>query len=81
MRKCLLLLFVFFLSGSLSAVPKHSKTTKYPSYKGLVMAGYQGWFHQLGKGVMYPDENSVRIDMWPDVSEYEKTYPTGQKPG
>lgn len=28
---------------------------------------------------MYPDENSVRIDMWPDVSEYEKTYPTGQK--
>ena len=59
--------------------PKHSKTTKYPSYKGLVMAGYQGWFHQPGKGVMYPDGNSVRIDMWPDVSEYEKTYPTGQK--
>ena len=79
MRKCLLLLFVFFLSGSLSAVPKHSKTTKYPSYKGLVMAGYQGWFHQPGKGVMYPDENSIRIDMWPDVNEYEKTYPTGQK--
>ena len=43
------------------------------------MAWYQGWFHQPRKGVMYPDENSVRIDMWPDVSEYEKTYPTGQK--
>ena len=28
---------------------------------------------------MYPDENSIRIDMWPDVNEYEKTYPTGQK--
>ena len=28
---------------------------------------------------MFKDENSVRIDMWPDVSEYEKTYPTGLK--
>jgi hypothetical protein len=28
---------------------------------------------------MYPDEEKVRIDMWPDVSEYEKTYPTGLK--
>lgn len=37
--------------------------TKYPLYKGLVMAGYQGRFHQPGKGVMYPDENSVCIDM------------------
>lgn len=79
MRNCFLLLFFLFLFGSLSAAPRHSKNTKYPSYKGLVMAGYQGWFHQPGKGVMYPDENSVRIDMWPDVSEYEKTYPTGQK--
>ena len=79
MKKCFLLLLVFFLFGSLNAAPKHSKNTKYPSYKGLVMAGYQGWFHQPRKGVMYPDENSVRIDMWPDVSEYEKTYPTGQK--
>jgi hypothetical protein len=26
---------------------------------------------------MYPDPAKVRIDMWPDVSEYEKTYPTG----
>lgn len=79
MKKCFLLLLVFFLFASLNAAPKHSKNTKYPSYKGLVMAGYQGWFHQPRKGVMYPDENSVRIDMWPDVSEYEKTYPTGQK--
>ena len=79
MKKCFLLLLVFFLFGSLNAAPKYSKNTKYPSYKGLVMAGYQGWFHQPRKGVMYPDENSVRIDMWPDVSEYEKTYPTGQK--
>ena len=43
------------------------------------MAGYQGWFHNRDGGVMFKDENSVRIDMWPDVSEYEKTYPTGLK--
>ena len=26
------------------AGPKHSQETSYPSYKGLIMAGYQGWF-------------------------------------
>jgi len=61
------------------AQTKHSKTTNYPSYKGLIMAGYQGWFSVPDDGVMYPDETRVRIDMWPDVSEYEKTYPTGLK--
>jgi hypothetical protein len=58
---------------------KHSKNTLYPSYKGVVMAGYQGWFNAPSDGVLYPDETKVRIDMWPDVSEYEKTYPTGLK--
>ena len=58
---------------------KHAETTKYPSYKGLTMSGYQGWFKMPKDGVMYPDENRIRIDMWPDVSEYNKTYPTGMK--
>jgi len=58
---------------------KHSNVTKYPAYKGLVMAGYQGWFRTPKEGILYPDENKIRIDMWPDVSEYEKTYPTGLK--
>lgn len=64
---------------TLTAQTKHSKTTQYPSYKGLIMAGYQGWFGAPKDGVMYPDETKVRIDMWPDVSEYEVTYPTGLK--
>jgi hypothetical protein len=51
----------------------------YPDYKGLIMAGYQGWFRAPANGVMYPDDKQVRIDMWPDVSEYETTYPTGLK--
>ncbi|MDR2057075.1 MAG: GDSL-type esterase/lipase family protein [Dysgonamonadaceae bacterium] len=60
---------------------------KYDSYKGLVMAGYQGWFscpgdgadrgwyHYLGRdGSFRP--GSCKVDMWPDVSEYDKVYKT-----
>jgi len=43
------------------------------------MAGYQGWFKAPADGIMYPDEKQVRLDMWPDIGEYEKTYPTGLK--
>ena len=65
---------VGFTAGS-----RHAGKPVYPTYDGRVMAGYQGWFHNRSGGVMYPDEGSIRIDMWPDVSEYEKTYPTGLK--
>lgn len=70
---------LLFVTASLFASDKHSKVTKYNSYKGLVMAGYQGWFRLPKDKVMYPEESQVRMDMWPDVSEYEKTYPTGLK--
>ena len=60
-----------------SGQTKHNPKTAHPSYEGLVMAGYQGWFHNPDKGTMYPDESRTFIDMWPDVSEYENTYPTG----
>lgn len=81
MRLLLALLFSFLVSANSWAVSgnKHSKTTRYPSYKGLIMAGYQGWFRPSKDGIMYPDEKQVRIDMWPDLTEYEKTYPTGLK--
>jgi hypothetical protein len=59
---------------------------RYPSYEGLVMAGYQGWFNAPGdstgrhwhhyerRGVFAP--GSCEIDLWPDTREYAKTYPT-----
>lgn len=58
----------------------------YDSYKGLVMAGYQGWFnapddgagrgwyHYKGRDGFRP--GSASIDFWPEVGEYEKLYKT-----
>jgi hypothetical protein len=51
------------------------------------MCGYQGWFRAAGDPsnegwVHYSNQRgalgagSVNIDFWPDVSEYEKTYPS-----
>ena len=57
----------------------HAGNPAYPTYDGRVMAGYQGWFHNRQGGTMFRDPSNIRIDMWPDVSEYEKTYPTGLK--
>lgn len=53
----------------------------YKSYRGLVMAGYQGWhnaqgdganrgwYHYTRKGQFKP--GFTNVDLWPDVSEYE----------
>ncbi|MCM1036330.1 MAG: glycoside hydrolase family 71/99-like protein [Bacteroides sp.] len=59
---------------------------RYDSYKTLVMAGYQGWFNAEGDGsgrgfYHYSGHDgfkpgSASVDMWPDVAEYAKTYPT-----
>ena len=71
-------LLLIIMTTQISGQNKHSTHTLYPSYTGLIMAGYQGWF-RVDDGQIFPDETRVRIDMWPDVSEYEKTYPTGLK--
>ncbi|THD66817.1 xylosidase [Robertkochia marina] len=64
---------------------KHLENSKFSSYKGLVMAGYQGWFrtpkdgtgrwnHYGADGKFDKDHNT--IDFWPEVAQYEDTYKT-----
>jgi hypothetical protein len=78
--------FDYFSRSVTHAQTKHGKTSKYTTYKGLVMAGYQGWFRAAGdeansEWVHYGrngkfDYEHNTIDFWPDVSDYEKTYAT-----
>ncbi|HWC60969.1 MAG TPA: hypothetical protein VHC44_14840, partial [Verrucomicrobiae bacterium] len=73
------------LTGAL-AQSRHSASSRFPTYEGLVMCGYQGWFRAEGDGSgegwsHYSNRgflaaNDVHPDFWPDVSEYEKTYPS-----
>lgn len=77
---CVLLGILIFCTAGIEAKKKYS------SYKGLIMAGYQGWFNTPDDGANrkwrhYPGKQgfkpgSCSIDMWPDVSEYEKVYST-----
>ncbi|MBQ8673175.1 MAG: xylosidase [Bacteroides sp.] len=87
MKKILFLtLFLYGMATLLHAQSKHSKETLYPTYNGLIMAGYQGWFRAPGDGSKQGfghygvgkafDETHCTIDIWPDVSEYEKSYET-----
>ena len=86
-RMAALLGAVLLLScGSSPARQERLSEISYDSYEGLVMAGYQGWFNAPGDGAgrgWYHYEKrgsfapgSCTIDLWPDVSEYEKLYPT-----
>lgn len=83
------LLLLFIAASGYSQSLKHSKTSAFTSYKGLVMAGYQGWFNAPGDGGGRGwnhynshgkfEPGSTNIDVWPDVSEYKKTYQTSFK--
>ncbi|WP_421897785.1 glycoside hydrolase family 71/99-like protein [Marinoscillum sp.] len=87
MKKIFFTVFVMCLGVVvLGQSPKHTTTPKFKSYKGLVMAGYQGWFRAPGDGAgrgwghygradKFDAENNT-IDFWPDVSQYKKTYET-----
>jgi len=76
---CLMILGAF-------AQRKYSASSSFPSFKGLVMAGYQGWFNApedgAGMGWNHYAKNGrfepgyCKIDFWPEVSEYHKTYRT-----
>lgn len=63
---------------------------KYKTFKGLVMAGYQGWFNTAGdwtkRGWVHLNSNgggfkpgATCVEYWPDLSEYTKLYDTPLK--
>lgn len=82
MKRLVLTAFSILLSLYVFAQP----AKMYNSYEGLVMAGYQGWFdapgdgsgrgwyHYKGRDGFKP--GSCTIDLWPECSEYPKTYQT-----
>lgn len=68
------------------ATSRHASDSRFMTYKGLAMAGYQGWFnapddgagrgwnHYTKDGKFYP--GMCTIDMWPDMTEYKVKYKT-----
>jgi len=89
MKRILFLLsLVVLLSPDCGAKTKNPiSEIRYDSYKGLVMCGYQGWFnapgdgagrgwHHYERGRTGFKPGSCTIDLWPDVSEYDKLYET-----
>lgn len=82
----LTIFLIFLLTFTGTGKNKHSETSQFPTYNGLVMCGYQGWFRAEGDGSNTGwghygvngklDANNVKVDLWPDVTEYEKIYKT-----
>ena len=73
-------------ASSIALAREYTGKKTYNSYKGLVMAGYQGWhnadgdgagrgwYHYKGRDGFHP--GSTNVDLWPEVSEYPKVYKT-----
>ena len=85
-KKQWMLLAMLLYIPALYAQRKHSPSSLFMSYKGLVMAGYQGWFnapgdgagrgwnHYVAHGQLEP--GNCKFDLWPATGEYKKTYET-----
>jgi glycoprotein endo-alpha-1,2-mannosidase len=85
-RKIYLFLLMTELFINAAAQRKHGSTSSFLSYKGLIMAGYQGWhnapgdgtdrawYHYTSKGKFAP--GSTNVDLWPDTRELKNVYQT-----
>jgi len=77
---------LLLISFSVNAQSMHAGSSKFMSYKGLAMAGYQGWFNCEGDGADRKwthyqkngkfEDGSCTIDFWPAMDEYEVKYLT-----
>ena len=86
MKKLFLFMVLVGIAFVTDANNRHKQSSMFMSYKGLVMAGYQGWFNTPNDGAgrgwnHYKKDNDFypgkcTIDMWPDVSEYKDLYKT-----
>jgi len=86
MKKLFASLFLVGCFQLVQAQNKHDPASNFPTYEGRVMCGYQGWFRAEGDGsgegwTHYSEHGpltaaTLHPDFWPDVSEYETTYPT-----
>jgi glycoprotein endo-alpha-1,2-mannosidase len=82
----LVLTAILFMTATGFAQKKYSTASSFESYKGLVMAGYQGWFNAPGDGANMGwnhyarngkfEPGDCKIDFWPDIKEYPKIYET-----
>ncbi len=85
-KRLMMVLSGSFLISMVCAQPKYSQHSSFETFKGLIMAGYQGWFnaptdganmgwnHYARNGVFEP--GNCKVDYWPDVKEYQKVYET-----
>jgi len=87
MRKRQILLSAGILLTVLGfAQRKYSVASSFPTYKGLIMAGYHGWFDAPDDGAHVGwnhyatnekfEPGFCKIDFWPEVGEYQKIYET-----
>jgi len=84
-----LLLSLMLISTSAFGGARHAPASRFMSYEGLVMCGYQGWFRAPGDGsgeewTHYStdrtlDAQHLKVDLWPAIGEYTKRYPTAFK--
>jgi glycoprotein endo-alpha-1,2-mannosidase len=76
--------FLNFIKPQNKSVNNYKIKLKSASYKGLIMAGYQGWFNAEGDGAergwnhyrkgSQLKPGNCKFDFWPEMSEYTKQY-------
>lgn len=92
MKKIYIIILLFAVASVSSFAQKTKKVQEpsiqpqYNSYRGLIMAGYQGWFSApddgsgVNPGSLYDSRHDhCGMDFWPDTREYQKLYPTKYK--